>query len=156
MREKAKLEEEKRKQEEEDAAAEKKRKEEEDAAAEKKRKEEEEAAAEKKRKDEEEAAAKRKAEEEEAAAAAAASSIKKGSRARSDSAPLGYGLTSWPTRPRSGSGLAPRGMGSSPGGSGLEALNGSGRREEVTNIGSFSRGQLPMLSIPSMTKQPSS
>ncbi|KAI0690880.1 HSF-type DNA-binding-domain-containing protein [Cerioporus squamosus] len=89
-------------------------------------------------------------------------SVKKGSRARSDSAPLGYGLTSWPqTRPRSGSGLAPRGgVGSSPsgafgaGGHGA-GMNGTGRREEVANIGSLSRGQLPMLSIPSMTKQSS-
>ncbi|KAI0364680.1 hypothetical protein BV20DRAFT_955707 [Pilatotrama ljubarskyi] len=98
--------------------------------------------------------------------ASSSSTLKKGSRARSDSAPLGYGLTSWPqTRPRSGSGLAPRGAGgSSPGGSGLGALGGVGsmgngggpRREEVPNIGSLSRGQLPMLSIPSMTKQPSS
>ncbi len=84
------------------------------------------------------------------------STMKKGSRARSDSAPLGYGLTSWPqTRPRSGSGLAPRGMpGSSAGSLSLGQLNG--RREEVPNIGSLSRGQLPMLSIPSMTKQQSS
>ncbi|KAH9939093.1 HSF-type DNA-binding-domain-containing protein [Epithele typhae] len=77
---------------------------------------------------------------------------KKSSRARSDSAPLGYGLSSWPqTRPRSGSGLAPRGLTGSVGASGLSAgaaLNG--RREEVPNIGSLSRGQLPMLSIPSM------
>ncbi|EJF58107.1 hypothetical protein DICSQDRAFT_139749 [Dichomitus squalens LYAD-421 SS1] len=84
------------------------------------------------------------------------STMKKTSRARSDSAPLGYGLTSWPqTRPRSGSGLAPRGVGGASG-SGLvggAALNG--RREDVPNIGSLSRGQLPMLSIPSMTKQPS-
>ncbi|KAH8093236.1 HSF-type DNA-binding-domain-containing protein [Cristinia sonorae] len=62
---------------------------------------------------------------------------KKGSRARSDSAPLGYGLGSgWTqTRPRSGSGLGQRAL---------------GRREElpVPNIGSFSRGTLPMLSIP--------
>ncbi|KAF7794975.1 hypothetical protein EIP86_006118 [Pleurotus ostreatoroseus] len=62
----------------------------------------------------------------------------KGSRARSDSAPLGgYSLNpGWPqTRPRSGSGLQSRG----------------GRREElpVPNIGSLSRGHaLPMLSIP--------
>lgn len=86
------------------------------------------------------------------------SSLKKGSRARSDSAPLGYGLTNWPqTRPRSGSGLAPRGLGNPPGGSnlGLGSMN-TGRREEVPNIGSLSRSQLPMLSIPSMTKQPSS
>ncbi|KAI0326249.1 hypothetical protein GY45DRAFT_1259307 [Cubamyces sp. BRFM 1775] len=85
------------------------------------------------------------------------STLKKGSRARSDSAPLGYGLTNWPqTRPRSGSGLAPRGVGSSAGGSSLGMGNGA-RREEVPNIGSLSRGQtLPMLSIPSMTKQPSS
>ncbi|OBZ73850.1 Heat shock factor protein [Grifola frondosa] len=67
---------------------------------------------------------------------------KRASRARSDSAPLGYGLNSgWPqTRPRSGSGLGPR----------------AGRRDElpVPNIGSLSRGHtLPMLSIPSMTKQ---
>ncbi|OJT13498.1 Heat shock factor protein [Trametes pubescens] len=86
------------------------------------------------------------------------SSLKKGSRARSDSAPLGYGLTNWPqTRPRSGSGLAPRGLGSSPGGSNLGMGSMStGRREEVPNIGSLSRSQLPMLSIPSMTKQPTS
>ena len=63
---------------------------------------------------------------------------KKGSRARSDSAPLGYGIGSaWPqTRPRSGSGLGQRAL---------------GRREElpVPNIGSLSRGNvLPMLSIP--------
>lgn len=63
---------------------------------------------------------------------------KKASRARSDSAPLGYGLGSgWPqTRPRSGSGLGQRAL---------------GRREElpVPNIGSLSRGHiLPMLSIP--------
>ncbi|KAH9893582.1 HSF-type DNA-binding-domain-containing protein [Cubamyces lactineus] len=85
------------------------------------------------------------------------STLKKGSRARSDSAPLGYGLTNWPqTRPRSGSGLAPRGIGNSAGSSTLGMGNGA-RREEVANIGSFSRGQtLPMLSIPSMTKQPSS
>ncbi|CCM01107.1 uncharacterized protein FIBRA_03155 [Fibroporia radiculosa] len=61
---------------------------------------------------------------------------KKGSRARSDSAPLGYGLTSgWPqTRPRSGSGLGPR---------------AAGRRDElpVPNIGTLSRGHtLPMIS----------
>ena len=88
--------------------------------------------------------------------ASASSTMKKTSRARSDSAPLGYGLTSWPqTRPRSGSGLAPRGVGGSPSSSliGGGALNG--RREDVPNIGSLSRGQLPMLSIPSMTKQPS-
>ncbi|KAI0351335.1 hypothetical protein OH77DRAFT_948313 [Trametes cingulata] len=88
------------------------------------------------------------------------STLKKGSRARSDSAPLGYGLTNWPqTRPRSGSGLAPRGPGgSSPGSSGLGvgSMSNGARREEVPNIGSLSRGQLPMLSIPSMTKQPSS
>ncbi len=64
---------------------------------------------------------------------------KKGSRARSDSAPLGYNLNAgWPqTRPRSGSGLQSR-------------VN-TGRREElpVPNIGSLSRGHtLPMLSIP--------
>ena len=69
---------------------------------------------------------------------------KKGSRARSDSAPLGYGLTSgWPqTRPRSGSGLQSRVP--------------TGRRDElpVPNIGSLSRGQtLPMLSIPGVPKQ---
>ncbi|RDX51373.1 hypothetical protein OH76DRAFT_1347384 [Lentinus brumalis] len=86
--------------------------------------------------------------------------VKKGSRARSDSAPLGYGLTSWPqTRPRSGSGLAPRG-GAFGGAGGPQGMNGAGgpgagRREEVANIGSLSRGQLPMLSIPSMTKQSS-
>lgn len=62
---------------------------------------------------------------------------KKGSRARSDSAPLGYGLSSgWTqTRPRSGSGLGQR----------------LGRREElpIPNIGSLSRAHaLPMLSIP--------
>lgn len=80
------------------------------------------------------------------------SSLKKGSRARSDSAPLGYGLTSWPqTRPRSGSGLGTRGP--LVGGA---ALNGGRREEQVPNIGSLSRGQLPMLSIPSMSKQPSS
>jgi len=67
---------------------------------------------------------------------------KKGSRARSDSAPLGYGLNSgWAqTRPRSGSGLGPR----------------AGRRDElpVPNIGALSRGHaLPMLSIPSLAKQ---
>ncbi|KAI0676113.1 HSF-type DNA-binding-domain-containing protein [Trametes maxima] len=88
------------------------------------------------------------------------STLKKGSRARSDSAPLGYGLTSWPqTRPRSGSGIAPRGMGTSPGGSNLAigSMANGARREEVPNIGSLSRGQqLPLLSIPSMTKQPSS
>ncbi|KAH9857294.1 HSF-type DNA-binding-domain-containing protein [Lenzites betulinus] len=91
-----------------------------------------------------------------------AASLKKGSRARSDSAPLGYGLTNWPqTRPRSGSGLAARGLGG--GGAGVSNLGmggggggGGGRREEVPNIGSLSRGQLPMLSIPSMTKGPSS
>ncbi|KAI0765634.1 HSF-type DNA-binding-domain-containing protein [Trametes elegans] len=89
----------------------------------------------------------------------ASTTMKKGSRARSDSAPLGYGLTNWPqTRPRSGSGLAPRAVGSSPGGSNLAvgSMTNGGRREEVPNIGSLSRGQLPMLSIPSMTKQPSS
>ncbi|OCH86530.1 hypothetical protein OBBRIDRAFT_737805 [Obba rivulosa] len=62
---------------------------------------------------------------------------KRASRARSDSAPMGYGLSpGWPaTRPRSGSGLAPR----------------AARRDElVPNIGALSRGQLPMLSIPSM------
>ncbi|KIP01831.1 hypothetical protein PHLGIDRAFT_131087 [Phlebiopsis gigantea 11061_1 CR5-6] len=70
---------------------------------------------------------------------------KKGSRARSDSAPLGYGLASgWPqTRPRSGSGLQNR--------------VAVGRREEqlpIPNIGSLSRGQtLPMLSIPGVPKQ---
>ncbi len=86
--------------------------------------------------------------------------VKKGSRARSDSAPLGYGLTSWPqTRPRSGSGLAPRG-GAFGGAGGPQGMNGAGGpgaggREEVANIGSLSRGQLPMLSIPSMTKQSS-
>lgn len=63
----------------------------------------------------------------------------KGSRARSDSAPLGgYSLNAgWPqTRPRSGSGLQ---------------QSRGGRRDElpVPNIGSFSRGHaLPMLSIP--------
>ena len=98
--------------------------------------------------------------------AGGAGTLKKGSRARSDSAPLGYGLTSWPqTRPRSGSGLAPRGvagLGGVGGNGGMGSVGGSGalnggRREEVANIGSFSRGgQLPMLSIPSMTKQPSS
>ncbi|KAI0832035.1 HSF-type DNA-binding-domain-containing protein [Trametes gibbosa] len=85
--------------------------------------------------------------------------LKKGSRARSDSAPLGYGLTSWPqTRPRSGSGLAARGLGNPPGGSnlGVGGMSNGARREDVPNIGSLSRGQLPMLSIPSMTKQPSS
>ncbi|KAI0630648.1 HSF-type DNA-binding-domain-containing protein [Trametes polyzona] len=91
--------------------------------------------------------------------ASSSSTLKKGSRARSDSAPLGYGLNNWPqTRPRSGSGLAPRGgVGSAgaPPGSSL-GMGGGGRREEVPNIGSLSRGQLPMLSIPSMTKQPSS
>ena len=64
---------------------------------------------------------------------------KKGSRARSDSAPLGYGLsTGWTqTRPRSGSGLGQRIAGA------------SARREEVQNIGSFTRGHvLPLLSIP--------
>ena len=90
---------------------------------------------------------------------AAGSSLKKGSRARSDSAPLGYGMNNWPqTRPRSGSGLAPRGVGGASGASSLgmnTPLNG--RREEVPNIGSLSRGQqqLPMLTIPSMTKQSS-
>ncbi|CAL1713993.1 unnamed protein product [Somion occarium] len=62
---------------------------------------------------------------------------KKGSRARSDSAPLGYGFGGqWQqaNRPRSGSGLGARAL---------------GRREEsVTNIGALSRGALPMLSIP--------
>lgn len=73
---------------------------------------------------------------------------KKGSRARSDSAPLGgYGLaTGWPqTRPRSGSGLQSRAT--------------AGRRDElpVPNIGSLSRGHtLPMLSIPGVSKQSSS
>ncbi|KAI8985664.1 HSF-type DNA-binding-domain-containing protein [Trametes punicea] len=90
----------------------------------------------------------------------ASSPLKKGSRARSDSAPLGYGLTSWPqTRPRSGSGLAPRGVGSCTGGSslGVGGMGNGARREEVPNIGSLSRNQtLPMLSIPSMSKQPSS
>ena len=82
---------------------------------------------------------------------AGAAALKKGSRARSDSAPLGYALSSWPqTRPRSGSGLG--GRGPLVGGA---ALNGR-REEQVPNIGSLSRGQLPMLSIPSMTKQPSS
>lgn len=66
---------------------------------------------------------------------------KKVSRARSDSAPLGYGLNSgWAqTRPRSGSGLGPR----------------AGRRDElpVPNIGALSRGHtLPMLAIPSGAK----
>ena len=71
---------------------------------------------------------------------------KKGSRARSDSAPLGYGglASGWPqTRPRSGSGLQNR--------------VAVGRREEqlpIPNIGSLSRGQtLPMLSIPGVPKQ---
>ena len=73
---------------------------------------------------------------------------KKGGRGRSDSAPLGgYGLTTgWPqTRPRSGSGLQ------------SNRVN-SGRREElpVPNIGSLSRGTLPLLSIPGMAKQPQS
>ncbi|KAH9945739.1 HSF-type DNA-binding-domain-containing protein [Amylocystis lapponica] len=69
---------------------------------------------------------------------------KKGSRARSDSAPLGYGLgNGWTqTRPRSGSGLGPR----------------AARRDElpVPNIGSFSRGNntLPMLSIPPVKQSP--
>ena len=114
------------------------------------------------------------------AAAAAASGVtgKKGSRARSDSAPLGYGLSSWQTgRPRSGSGYAgpaqTRGaafVGVGVGGVGgvggvVVGVNGggmngagagmNGRREEVPNIGSLSRSQLPMLSIPSMTKQSS-
>ncbi|OSD04910.1 hypothetical protein PYCCODRAFT_1486510 [Trametes coccinea BRFM310] len=88
------------------------------------------------------------------------STLKKGSRARSDSAPLGYGLTTWPqTRPRSGSGIAPRsGLSGSPGGSNLSmgSMGTSARREEVPNIGSLSRGQqLPLLSIPSMSKQSS-
>lgn len=70
---------------------------------------------------------------------------KRGSRARSDSAPLGgYGLTSgWPqTRPRSGSGMQ------------SNRVN-PGRRDElpVPNIGSLSRGHtLPMLSIPGVGK----
>ena len=74
---------------------------------------------------------------------------KKGSRARSDSAPLGYQLTSgWQQgRPRSGSGLQSNRVSSS-------------RREElpVPNIGSLSRGHaLPMLSIPvGKPSQPSS
>ncbi|GJE93839.1 HSF-type DNA-binding-domain-containing protein [Phanerochaete sordida] len=74
---------------------------------------------------------------------------KKGSRARSDSAPLGYQLTSgWQQgRPRSGSGLQSNRVSSS-------------RREElpVPNIGSLSRGHpLPMLSIPvGKQSQPSS
>ncbi|KAI0924334.1 hypothetical protein AcV7_003099 [Taiwanofungus camphoratus] len=77
--------------------------------------------------------------------ASSADQSKKGSRARSDSAPLGYGLASgWTqTRPRSGSGLGSRGM----------------RRDElpVPNIGALSRGHtLPMLSIPSLAKPPPS
>ncbi|KZT07187.1 uncharacterized protein LAESUDRAFT_118497 [Laetiporus sulphureus 93-53] len=73
-----------------------------------------------------------------------AGASRKGSRARSDSAPLGYGLSSgWAqTRPRSGSGLGPRG----------------GRRDElpIPNIGALSRGNtLPVLSIPPMPKQSS-
>lgn len=77
--------------------------------------------------------------------ASGADQSKKGSRARSDSAPLGYGLASgWTqTRPRSGSGLGSRGM----------------RRDElpVPNIGALSRGHtLPMLSIPSLAKPPPS
>ena len=99
------------------------------------------------------------------------SSLKKGSRARSDSAPLGYGLSSWQTgRPRSGSGYAgpaqTRGsafVGVGGGGVGVgvgagvgvngAGMNGAGagmngRREEVPNIGSLSRSQVPMLSIP--------
>ena len=111
------------------------------------------------------------------AAAAAASGVtgKKGSRARSDSAPLGYGLSSWQTgRPRSGSGYAGPaqtrgsafvgvgvggvgGVGVGVNGAGMNGAGAgmNGRREEVPNIGSLSRSQLPMLSIPSMTKQSS-
>lgn len=97
-------------------------------------------------------------------------SNKKGSRARSDSAPLGYHqLTSgWPqTRPRSGSGLQPTTAG-------VGRVSGSGylgRREDqqqqqqqqhqhmgMPNIASLSRAHssLPMLSIPNVGKQPSS
>lgn len=74
---------------------------------------------------------------------------KKGSRARSDSAPLGYQLAGgWPqTRPRSGSGLQSR--------------VATGRREDlpVPNIATLSRGHhtLPTLSIPGgIHKQPPS
>lgn len=81
------------------------------------------------------------------------SMIKKGSRARSDSAPLGYGLgaSGWAqtSRPRSGSGLGPpRLVGGGMGGVGG---GGGGRREElpVPNIGSLSRTHaLPTLMIP--------
>lgn len=74
--------------------------------------------------------------------------IKKGSRARSDSAPLGYGLNAsgWAqaSRPRSGSGLGgPPRLGGT--------LVSSVRREElpVPNIGSLSRTHtLPTLMIP--------
>ncbi|CDO69686.1 hypothetical protein BN946_scf184851.g74 [Trametes cinnabarina] len=89
------------------------------------------------------------------------STLKKGSRARSDSAPLGYGMTTWPqTRPRSGSGIMPRsGLSGSPGSSnlGIGSMSAGPRREEVPNIGSLSRGQqLPLLSIPSSLSKPSS
>ncbi|KAF9814335.1 hypothetical protein IEO21_05178 [Rhodonia placenta] len=84
-----------------------------------------------------------------ATASASEAMVKKGSRARSDSAPLGYGLnTGWAqTRPRSGSGLGPRG-------------GGGGRRDEppVPNIGSLSRTHTlpaPVLSIPSGPKHSS-
>ena len=73
-----------------------------------------------------------------------------GSRARSDSAPLGYQLAGvWPqTRPRSGSGLQSR-------------VTAGGRRDElpVPNIASVSRAHhgLPTLSIPGgIIKQPPS
>lgn len=75
--------------------------------------------------------------------------LKKMSRARSDSAPLGYGLTSglnnsWQgtMRPRSGSGMAP------------QRGNGMG----VPNIGNSTRGNgggPPFLSIPSLPNPPS-
>ncbi|RPD73133.1 hypothetical protein L226DRAFT_465877 [Lentinus tigrinus ALCF2SS1-7] len=83
------------------------------------------------------------------------SAMKKGGRLRSDSAPLGYGMSNFPIgggRPRSGSGLAGRGMGGSPGGPQAQGMNG--RREEMPNI-ALSRNQLPTLLIPSMTKQSS-
>lgn len=84
----------------------------------------------------------------------AGGAAKKGLRARSDSAPLGYGLNSgWTqTRPRSGSGMG----GTQRGPIGAAAVAAT-RRDElpVPNIGTLSRGNstLPMLTIP---KPPSS